>query len=140
MRSAAVIALAPVGATFVVVASAASFTLFDWLTRENSVLEWLQVFLLLTTMAMLFLLALRMLAVRELRFAFVFALAALAVLFVAGEELSWGQSIFDWGTPSTFREKNFQGETNVHNLENVHSSFIYGFILAGLYGVFAPFV
>ncbi|KAA2312938.1 hypothetical protein DL237_16140 [Pseudooceanicola sediminis] len=36
--------------------------------------------------------------------------------FVAGEEVSWGQRIFDWQSGSFFVEHNFQAETNLHNL------------------------
>lgn len=38
-------------------------------------------------------------------------------LFVVGmEEISWGQWIFFWKTPGTWRHLNAQGETNLHNL------------------------
>lgn len=42
----------------------------------------------------------------------------LALLFfvMAGEELSWGQRIFDWATPAAYAKINAQGETNLHNL------------------------
>jgi len=46
-------------------------------------------------------------------------LLALAVLFFfgAGEEISWGQRIFGWGTPPEIAKENLQGETNLHNLK-----------------------
>ena len=38
-------------------------------------------------------------------------------LFVLGmEEISWGQTIFDWPTPWIFADLNFQNETNIHNM------------------------
>jgi hypothetical protein len=37
-------------------------------------------------------------------------------LFGAGEEISWGQRIFGWGTPDYFLEHNKQEETGLHNL------------------------
>lgn len=43
------------------------------------------------------------------------AIAALASLYVAGEEVSWGQHIFDWGTPEFWSNVNDQNETNLHN-------------------------
>jgi hypothetical protein len=43
-------------------------------------------------------------------------LYALLYAFVAGEEISWGQRIFDWQSGSFFVEHNFQAETNLHNL------------------------
>ncbi len=41
---------------------------------------------------------------------------ALAGLFGAGEEISWGQRIFGWQTPEYFLENNKQEETGLHNL------------------------
>lgn len=42
-------------------------------------------------------------------------LAALCCFYVAGEEVSWGQHIFDWATPDFWQEVNDQQETNLHN-------------------------
>lgn len=40
-----------------------------------------------------------------------------ALFFVcAGEEISWGQRIFNWDTPALLMEHNAQRETNLHNL------------------------
>ncbi len=44
-----------------------------------------------------------------------FGIAALASLYVTGEELSWGQWIFHWQTPAEWEALNDQGETNLHN-------------------------
>lgn len=41
---------------------------------------------------------------------------ALAFLFGAGEEISWGQRIFDIESSDYFVEYNTQGETNLHNM------------------------
>ncbi len=43
-------------------------------------------------------------------------LYALLFVFAAGEEISWGQRIFGWGTPEFFAENNYQNETSLHNL------------------------
>jgi hypothetical protein len=37
-------------------------------------------------------------------------------LFCFGEEISWGQRIFNWQTPEVWREMSNQRETNIHNL------------------------
>lgn len=34
-----------------------------------------------------------------------------------GEEISWGQRIFNFETPNIIKERNFQGEFNIHNLD-----------------------
>ncbi|MFK7875508.1 MAG: hypothetical protein AB8B71_06975 [Paracoccaceae bacterium] len=41
---------------------------------------------------------------------------ALVFTLAAGEEVSWGQRIFDIESSEFFLENNFQGETNFHNL------------------------
>ena len=40
----------------------------------------------------------------------------LACVFFAGEEISWGQWLFEWETPELFRKLNSQEETNLHNI------------------------
>lgn len=44
-----------------------------------------------------------------------FGLAAICCFFVAGEEVSWGQHIWDWATPDYWSQVNDQDETNLHN-------------------------
>lgn len=64
--------------------------------------------------------ALRLLArpfVRERRFVLGLAvLAALSSLYIAGEEMSWGQHFFNWQTPDYWAQLNRQQETNLHNI------------------------
>lgn len=43
------------------------------------------------------------------------SLAAICCLYVAGEEVSWGQHFLDWTTPEFWSEVNDQQETNLHN-------------------------
>jgi hypothetical protein len=42
-------------------------------------------------------------------------IAALSALYIAGEEMSWGQHFFHWNTPDYWAEVNRQQETNLHN-------------------------
>ncbi len=42
-------------------------------------------------------------------------LAAICCLYVAGEEISWGQHVLAWSTPEFWTQVNDQGETNLHN-------------------------
>lgn len=50
----------------------------------------------------------------------------LGILFItaAGEEISWGQRIFGWGTPEYFQSSNIQAETNFHNLNFIETDLI----------------
>ena len=43
-------------------------------------------------------------------------LFSIIFFFVFGEEISWGQRIFNIETPLFFSENNLQSETNIHNL------------------------
>jgi len=52
---------------------------------------------------------------RDKFLAFWVSLAALSCLYVAGEEISWGQHVFDWTTSEYWHGVNDQGETNLHN-------------------------
>jgi len=42
---------------------------------------------------------------------------ALIFFFGFGEEISWGQRIFNWSTPDSVAQINEQHETNIHNLD-----------------------
>lgn len=44
-----------------------------------------------------------------------FILAFIGAFYVAGEEISWGQHIFEWSSPEFWKQINDQGETNLHN-------------------------
>lgn len=43
------------------------------------------------------------------------AIATLCCIYVAGEEISWGQHFIGWGTPGFWTHLNDQNETNLHN-------------------------
>lgn len=45
-----------------------------------------------------------------------FVLFTFGALYFLGEEVSWGQHLFGWGTPESFAALNDQSETNLHNL------------------------
>ncbi|MAQ71829.1 MAG: hypothetical protein CL565_06515 [Alphaproteobacteria bacterium] len=54
--------------------------------------------------------------VRQNMFLFAWiAVAFLGTLYIAGEEISWGQWIFEWTTPEHWAAINDQQETNLHN-------------------------
>lgn len=43
------------------------------------------------------------------------AMVTLGALYMAGEEISWGQWLFYWNTPELWEAINDQNETNLHN-------------------------
>jgi len=109
-------------------------------TYEDLYGEWLQFYLFAA--ALLF--SLRV-VFSPSRYRPFFAVLALACLYVIMEEISWGQRIFGWSSPEFFRERNLQGETNLHNLlvgpVRTSSKSIIEYLLAGallVYGVLYP--
>jgi hypothetical protein len=53
-----------------------------------------------------------------------FLVLALVFFFGFGEEISWGQRIFNIETPDQWAEINRQGEINIHNLNVFHGTFL----------------
>jgi len=43
-------------------------------------------------------------------------LVTIAIFLILGEEVSWGQWLFEWSSPQWFLHHNGQQETNLHNL------------------------
>jgi hypothetical protein len=70
--------------------------------------------------------------------ALLYLLVALAALFVAGEEISWGQRIFGWATPEDLEDVNRQGETNIHNIGIVLRLFNFGTMAVALAAIVLP--
>lgn len=67
-----------------------------------------------------------------------YALFSGALLFVAMEEVSWGQWLFGFEPPSAIKAINQQGELNLHNMAALHAPFEFlrvAFGLGGLFGV-----
>lgn len=57
---------------------------------------------------------------------------ALACLFLCGEEVSWGQHVFQWSSPDYFVDNNIQGETNLHNMEYFNKKVLKLVVIIGI--------
>ena len=134
-RTAWVVLWLPVVATVVVTASLLHRPTFVLLTREDSVLEWGQVACFLVAAALAAVATVRLRARLPVAAVLVGGFALLAV-FAAGEEISWGQRIFGWGTPEALSAVNHQDETTVHNITAVpvQKAFNIAQLIAGAYG------
>lgn len=64
----------------------------------------------------------------------IFLLAAAGLIFVAGDEISWGQRILGIMTPEYIGRTNAQNEITIHNNMAVHGKVQLLFLAAGLYG------
>ena len=88
----------------------------DEFTVEDGFVEWMSSLTLLATFCFS---VYRLVTAWHLfghRGRFILALVALVCLFGAGEEISWGQRVFDIETPQSLMERNAQQEMNLHNL------------------------
>jgi len=83
---------------------------YIWATYEDLLGEWSQFYFF--AIALFFSVRL---ALAGSRFWLFFAALAVACFYVTGEEISWGQRLFNIATPDFFRAHNLQQETNLHN-------------------------
>ncbi|KAA1189515.1 hypothetical protein F0M18_14245 [Pseudohalioglobus sediminis] len=92
-----------------------AYTVGDLFGREDSIVENLGALcFFLTSIVALFIF---------LRTRNIFFLLLCLVFFLgAGEEVSWGQRIFNFETPAAMKEMNVQGEFNLHNIEIFNSA------------------
>jgi hypothetical protein len=114
-------------------------TMFDWVTREDSLLEWPQFFCVFAASMLFIVICARLLSRRQWMIGLIYAVVALGTFFVAGEEISWGQRVFGLATPASLETVNHQGELNVHNIKPVQRAFGYVVLVASAYGVFSPY-
>jgi len=82
--------------------------------REDGFVEWLTAISFTLTSAIFLYLFIDAKTIFFLVFALIF-------LIGAGEEISWGQRIFNFETPDNFKKKNVQEEFTLHNLEAFNS-------------------
>ena len=84
---------------------------------ENSVVEWLTALFLLLSAYLALVTGLS----KGSPYTKWLLLAFASIFFVAFmEELAWGQMMFGWDTPNSFRPLNQQGETTLHNIRGIN--------------------
>lgn len=69
-----------------------------------------------------------------------YALMSFGFLFIALEEISWGQRIFRFGTPEFIEERNIQGEIGLHNLSGIRLLLHPAYIVMGFGGAFGSLI
>jgi len=63
-----------------------------------------------------------------------FLVLSLCLLFIAGDEIAWGQRILHISTPELIAASNSQGELTVHNQRSIQGYVPFAYLLLGLYG------
>lgn len=107
---------------------------FSFLFGEDNFFEWLTAIFFLVASIVLFIAVIGI--YRDKVFQFegknLFLLGTLIFsifcFWVFGEEISWGQRIFNWSTPEQFG-MNFQNETTMHNFFNPIINSVYALVL-----------
>lgn len=84
--------------------------------NEDGFVEWMTVVGLLCSMVLCGKRFLQLKGKRGGLFLFTLGFLTLFFFFGAGEEISWGQRIFNVESSEFFKENNAQAETNLHNL------------------------
>ena len=128
----------PVIATFVVTLTIPLRPLYEFLIGEDGPIEWLQVALVLVTAITLVGVSARLFRSGRRLAGLAAAAGVVTMLFIAGEEISWGQRILGWSTPDDLAEINRQAETNIHNIGDLLKMFNVVLMLASLYALVAP--
>lgn len=113
----------PLVVALVVAASIPWREAFLFFVEEDHLLEWLQVAMVLGIAGCAAVIAVLLFGMGLRTLGLVYMLGVVAAVFIAGEEISWGQRIFGWATPEELAALNRQGETNIHNIGNVLRAF-----------------
>jgi hypothetical protein len=87
-----------------------------WMTGESGILETAQFVFMVVGLAIAVQLLFSPFVRRRPLVLAVTVVAALACLFIGGEEVSWGQHILFWQDPSLVTAVNEEGELSLHNM------------------------
>jgi len=111
---------------------------YKMFTGEDKIAETLQVIGWIISLVLTISIARKNKAAGDRVITVLYLILAGAIIFMIGEEVSWGQRIFGWTTPETYAEINKQHETNLHNIYGVGSTLKWLHMLVGAYGTFLP--
>ena len=91
--------------------------IFENYWEENGIIEYSQVVLLFLAICLLFSVRRFFYDNNKLLY-YLLIIKIIGLIYFFGEEISWGQHIFNWETPDSFKRLNNQNETNIHNISN----------------------
>ncbi len=121
-----------------VVAALFGKSAYKMFTGEDKIAETLQVIGWVFSLGLTVLIAKKSRAAGDTIISALYIILAFAIVFMIGEEISWGQRLFGWQTPASYAEINKQAETNLHNIHGVGSTLKWLHMLVGAYGTFLP--
>jgi hypothetical protein len=117
-----------------------NYFLYVEIIREDSVIEYITFgFYLMTAVTGIFLLKklpqLTLKPVIRRLWQLLFMMLVIGSVFIALEEISWGQRLIGIETPEAWREINLQDETTIHNVDIVFAYVYHAYFLLGFYGL-----
>lgn len=110
---------------------------YVFLIREDSLLEYSQTIFYLLASIISLIMVFQFHYSQNYIHAFLYVILTIGLLFIAIEEISWGQRIFDFDNPDYFTHNNVQNEVSLHNLSAIQPYLKIIYILIGLYGTLA---
>jgi hypothetical protein len=116
------------------------FNYFIRLSEEDNFIENSQVMVLFIGSLYAFLIS-RKLFLKSKRFmGLLFMLVSAMLFFTGGEEINWGQRLFNLTTPFYFQTSNIQNEMGIHNLSSFAGRVSLMYMFVGLYGWLSWFI
>lgn len=120
-----------------------NYPLYEVVGTEDHIVEWLQFCLFGASGVVALILSSRLRKVSK-PFFLLFLILSVGLLFIAGEEISWGErlfnlqspGIFDGQTQIPFLQNNVQSEMNLHNFKAIHSRVGYIYAAISIYACF----
>lgn len=105
-----------------------------WGTAEDSLVEWATVVCYLVATVIAAALVPRWWRQGQRLTALAYVVLCVGFVFIAGEEVSWGQRLLGFDGPAALVDANFQDEANLHNLLDRYA--LHGlYIAVGVWGV-----
>ena len=102
----------------------------DWLEGEDGLSEWWSVATYLAGAAAAGAAAWALRTTKHTKIRYFYLALAAGFFLGAMEEISWGQRLVGWGTPSALADINFQDETTLHNV-NFANNILFEVLLWG---------
>jgi hypothetical protein len=120
------------------------YSIYEVIGKEDHIIEWMQFFFFFISGILAIIVAIKTGKVSKFM-RIVFIILAIGLIFVAKEEISWGERLFNVSAPEVFDGdstipllgENVQSEMNLHNFRGIHNLVGYAYILIATYAIFS---
>lgn len=113
---------------------------FKDLIKEDGLFENLQTAFYFAAALFALITSVKLILLKRRALSLFFILLTVGLFFIAGEEISWGQRIFNLETPAFIDNINRQNELTLHNIKYVQSHIDYIYMIVGLLGAFSGLI